>query len=140
MDGSQEKETIGSYIGHFYRLGTTFLSKEYKGYHIGTGQYQFLMSLYREDGVCHDVLTEKLGVDKATTTRAIMKLEEEGYVTRQLNEKDKRKYYIYLTEKAIAKKEEILAIALKWEEKLIGHLTKEECAEFVRLFKKIKLD
>lgn len=137
MDGSQDKETIGSYIGHFYRLGVTFLSKEYKEHDIGTGQYQFLMSLYREDGVCHDVLTEKLGVDKATTTRAIMKLEEEGYVTRQLNKKDKRKYYIYLTEKAIAKKEEILAIAWRWEEKLIKHLTKEECKELEELFQKI---
>lgn len=131
------EQSMANYISSFYRLGASFLSKEYKDYGIGSGQYQFLFSLYIEDGVSHDKLTEKMSVDKATTTRAIMKLEEEGYVKKELDEKDKRKYKIFLTDKAKDKKEEILSIGSDWEQRLIGCLEPEEfkCLEYI--FKKI---
>ena len=41
MEVGQGK-SIGTYISNFYRLGTSFLSREYKDYGIGSGQYQFL--------------------------------------------------------------------------------------------------
>lgn len=132
-----KEQSMGSYISSFYRLGASFLSKEYKDYGIGSGQYQFLFSLYLEDGVSHDKLTEKMSVDKATTTRAIMKLEEEGYVKRVLDENDKRKYKIFLTDKAVEKKEEILNIGSKWEQQLIGCLEPEEFKSLEEIFKKI---
>lgn len=132
-----KEQSIGSYISNFYRLGTCFLSREYKDYGIGSGQYQFLLILYKEDGVSHDVLTEKMSVDKATTTRAIMKLEEEGYVKRVVDENDKRKYKIFLTDKAIEKKEEILEIGARWENKLIGSLNEEQIKSLRDIFKQI---
>lgn len=131
------KPSIGSYIGYFYRYGQSFLIKEYKDYGIGAGQYQFLVNLYMKDGISHDELTEKMSVDKATTTRSIIKLEESGYVVRKINEKDKRKYHIYLTEKAIKRKEEILKIASMWEDKLIGDLTERELDELHHILSKI---
>ena len=125
MEVGQGK-SIGTYISNFYRLGTSFLSREYKDYGIGSGQYQFLFLLYEQDGVSHDLLTEKMAVDKATTTRAIMKLEEEGYVKRIVDKDDKRKYQIFLTDKAKEKKEEILEIGSRWEKRLISCLEQEE--------------
>ena len=133
----EESPTIGKYLGHFHRLGTSFLSRAYKDYNIGAGQYQFLISLYMEDGVSHDVLTEKMIVDKATTTRAVMKLEQEGYVTRVLNEDDKRKYHIFLTDKAKDKKEEILAIARTWDAEISKCLTEEELKYLDRILYKM---
>ena len=109
MDEATDR-SIGKYIGHFYRSGSSFLSKEYKNYDIGSGQYLFLLSLYIEDGVSHEILTERMAVDKATTTRAIMKLEESGYVRRETNACDKRKYHIFLTPKALEQTDEILRI------------------------------
>lgn len=132
-----QKPSIGSYIGYFYRYGQSFLCKEYKEYGIGAGQYQFLVHLYMKDGISHDELTEKMSVDKATTTRSIIKLEESGYVIRKINENDKRKYRIYLTDKAISKKEDILMIASMWEDKLIGDLSNEELEELHCLLTKI---
>ena len=67
-----------------------------------------------------------MAVDKATTTRAIMKLEEEGYVKRIVDKDDKRKYQIFLTDKAKEKKEEILEIGSRWEKRLISCLEQEE--------------
>lgn len=130
-------ESVGRYVGHFYRQRQSFLSKEYKELGIGAGQYQFLINLYLKDGLSHDELTEKMSVDKATTTRAIIKLEEAGYVRRVLNEHDKRKYHIYLTEKAISKKDEVLRIAALWENKMVGTLTEDEVITLLSIMRKI---
>lgn len=132
-----ETEGIGRYISYLHRLGANFLSKEYDQYEIGFGQYQFLLRLYLEDGVSHDELTEQVCVDKATTTRAIKKLEEKGYVRLAPNEKDKRKYHIYLTEKALMQKEEILEISRRWERQLIDGLEQEELNQLFYLLRKI---
>lgn len=132
-----ETEGIGRYISYLHRLGANFLSKEYDQYEIGFGQYQFLLRLYLEDGVSHDELTEQVCVDKATTTRAIKKLEEKGYVRLAPNEKDKRKYHIYLTQKALAQKEEILEISRRWERQLIDGLEQEELNQLFYLLRKI---
>lgn len=132
-----ETESIGRYISHLHRVGTRFLSKEYEKYEIGSGQYQFLVQLYLQDGISHDELTDKVSVDKATTTRAIKKLETSGYVTTVINQQDKRKYLIYLTPKALELKDEILEISLKWNEQLVGMLSSDELDTLFTLLRKI---
>lgn len=132
-----ETEGIGRYIGHFHRLGATYLTKEYEKYGIGVGQYQFLILLYLKDGISHDELTEKASIDKANTTRAIKKLESEGYVKLVPNDSDKRKYKIYLTEKALELKDELLTISLNWEQKLLSSLTLDEVDSLFFILRKI---
>ena len=132
-----EDEGIGRYISHLHRIGASFLSKEYEKYGRGSGQYLFLLQLYLKDGISHDELTEKVSVDKGTTTRAIKKLEESGYVTLALNQQDKRKYHIYLTPKALESKEEILSISKKWEDQLLGCLSSTEVDNLFALLRKI---
>lgn len=135
-----ETKSVGSYISHFYRIGSRFLSKEYEKYDIGFGQYQFLLQLYLKDGISHDELTELVAFDKATTTRAIKKLESAGYVKTILNEHDKRKYHIYLTDEAIAKRDEIFAISILWENKLIGSLSEDELSTLKNILSKIEIN
>lgn len=130
-----ETESISRYINQLYRKGIAFLGKEYKEYKIGAGQYQFLVYLYIKDGLTHDELTEKIGVDKAATTRAIVKLEETGYITKVQDENDKRKYYIYLTGYAKEKRKEILDISRRWEAELTSDLSKEALEELYSIFR-----
>lgn len=132
-----ETESIGRYISHLHRVGANFLSKEYDKYDIGSGQYQFLIQLYLQDGISHDELTEKISVDKATTTRAIKKLESSGYVQTIINPHDKRKYLIYLTDKAQKVRDEIIDISLKWNHQLVGSLSSEELDTLFILLRKI---
>lgn len=132
-----ETEGIGRYISYFNRLGTTFLTKEYEKYGIGVGQYKFLILLYLKDGISHDELTEKAAVDKANTTRAIKKLESLGYVRLILNDSDKRKYKIHLTDKALVLKDEILKISYQWEKQLLQPLSTEELDTLYLLLRKI---
>ena len=128
---------VSTYLSYFYRIGSSFLSRSYEQYGIGSGQYQFLIQLYLDDGISHDTLTERISVDKATTTRAIKKLQEGGYVRLEVNEKDKRKYHIFLTDKAKKLKNEIFEVYYLWEELLVKSLSEEEVKNLISTFKKM---
>ncbi|MGL5244606.1 MAG: MarR family winged helix-turn-helix transcriptional regulator [Sarcina sp.] len=119
-------ECLGKYISMLYRQGRAFLTKEFNSIGIGSGQYLFLLQLYKEDGITQEELSETLLIDKGTTARAIRKLEEEGFVRRIKNESDKRSNKIYLTEKAKKNKQSVFNILNKWEDILIKDLTSEE--------------
>ncbi|MGM9986932.1 MAG: MarR family winged helix-turn-helix transcriptional regulator [Bacillaceae bacterium] len=130
-------ESIVRYFSTFFRMGATHFSKEYKALSIGSGQYQFLIQLYLQNGISHDKLTELMNVDKATTTRAIDKLEKSGFVEKKQDEHDKRKFKLYLTPYALSQKAHILSIAHRWEEQLSSNLTLEEKEQLLLLLRKM---
>jgi DNA-binding MarR family transcriptional regulator len=51
-----------------------------------------------KEGISQKALSEELLIDKATTAKAIRKLEEEGYVYRENDPEDNRYHLIFLTE------------------------------------------
>lgn len=97
----------------------------------------FLVNLYQNDGINQEELAEILSIDKGTTARAIKKLEEEGFIRREKDEKDKRAYKVYITNKAKDIKDEVYTILREWEEILLCNLSKEEIIVIKSLLKKI---
>lgn len=128
---------IGRWFSVLHRLSVSHVLKGLKEFNIGSGQIMFLLELYYCDGVNQEELSSYLSIDGANTTRAINKLEQEGYVVRQADQRDKRAYRIYLTEKALKIKPEILALMKDWEDALLSDLSSEERKLFVELLKKI---
>jgi DNA-binding MarR family transcriptional regulator len=119
-------KSVGRYISCIHRNFHKHMQEELQRYDIGSGQFHFLMMLYREDGVNQETLAERLNLDKATSARAIKKLEEKGFVTRLRNNNDKRNYTILLTEKAKKLKPKIKKILKKWTEQLLTDISKED--------------
>lgn len=109
------KEFIGKPISYLYRYEQIYIGKKIKPYGIGSGQFPFLMRLYHEDGINQENLSDYLKIDKGTTARAIQKLVDEGYVFRQRDEKDRRSYRIFLSEKAKKLESDMKKIASEWE-------------------------
>lgn len=128
---------IGKYIGEIHRASSMYFSKKFNKFGIGTGQYLFLLNLYKRDGVTQEELTEELKLDKATTARAIKKLEDEGYVTRVKKENDKRAYKLELTERAKEIREEVYLILDEWESEVTNCLADEEAQELMYLLNKL---
>lgn len=92
--------SFGKLISSINQNLSIYIDSKLKEYKIGTGQIAALMALQNEDGINQEALTLKLGVDKATTARAVAKLVKEGYVTRKKDETDNRAYKLHLTNKA----------------------------------------
>lgn len=95
---SGTNSSIGRWISILHRYRQNYLSKRLEPFNIGSGQYLFLLVLSKNNGISQEGLSNYLKIDKATTAKAIKKLEEEGYVTRAVDTMDKRAYQVYLTQ------------------------------------------
>ncbi len=84
------------------------------------------MTLYLKGGINQEELSCYLKIDKGTTAKAIRKLEDEGYLVRDIDLKDKRAYKISLTPKALEVIPVIQAAAKDWENIITSGLSKEE--------------
>lgn len=130
-------EALGAYVSQIHRKSNSFITKKLSKYGIGSGQYMFLIKLYREDGINQETLADSLFIDKGTTARAIKRLEEEGFLYRVKDEHDKRAYVIYLTDKAKDIKAEVFEILKEWEKIITFNLSNEEKEEIIRILKTV---
>ena len=130
-------EVIGKHIGEIHRSSCIYFGKKFKKLGIGSGQYLFLLNLYKHDGMTQEELTQKVKLDKATTARAVKKLEDEGYVKRVKKENDKRAYSLQITEKGEQIKEDVYLVMNEWENEVRKCLSKEESEQLAKLLNKL---
>lgn len=130
-------QSVGKYISIIHRTGSSFLSKEFSKFNIGSGQYMYLIHLYKNDGLSQEELTEILNIDKGTTAKSIKKLETEGFVMRVKDKNDKRINRVYLTPKALEIKDEFLSSINAWENTLTSNLSYAEKEQALTLLKRI---
>lgn len=133
----KENNHIGKYISQIYRKGRIFIGKGLEEYNIGQGQFMFLLELYIEDGRNQEDLAEVLKIDKGTTARAIKKLEENGFIRREKDEKDKRFNQVYLTQKGKDIKDNIFFVLDQWDKKMSEQLNEEEREQMIKLLSKV---
>jgi DNA-binding MarR family transcriptional regulator len=134
---SNDENSIGKWISILNRHCQAYISKHLKEYNIGSGQYVFIITLYKNNGISQDKLSELLNIDKGTTAKAIKKLEEEGYVRREIDPADRRAYKLYATEKAFAIEPAICEV-LKSSNKILSMgFTEEDKAVARRLLEKM---
>lgn len=122
----QNAESIGKYISILYRSGAIYLNKSFDKYNIGSGQYSFLIFLSHSEGVTQEEMSCKLSIDKGTTAKALKKLEEEGYVKRSVDEKDKRAHRVYLTDEGRNIIDDVFEVLYNWNNILTADFTEEE--------------
>lgn len=93
------RESFGKYIAAIYRHQQILISHYLKPYGIGSGQYIFLINIDQHEGITQKELSKLIRIDKTTTTKALKKLEEEGYIYKVQDSEDKRYYRLYMTQK-----------------------------------------
>jgi len=81
MGGKGESHTcgphsIGRLLAHIHKYTRKYMSERLDQYGLGGSTYGFLFFLYHNDGLTEKEITDHMLVDKATTTRAISKLEK----------------------------------------------------------------
>ena len=130
-------KSIGRYTSCIYRNFHKYMHNQLQEYNLGSGQFHFLMMLYNKDGVNQETLAETLHINKATSARAIKKLEQQGFVTRQRDTDDKRNYNVFLTEKAKKLKPKIRETLNNWTKILLKDISKEDEEYLYNLLEKI---
>src|SRR6056297_2455539 len=118
--------SLGRLVSAIHRYGHCFFDHLFSDIEIGHGPRNFLAALYLREGISQDELSECLMMDKTTTARAVKKLEDAGYVTRSREERDRRYYHLYLTDKGRALAPRIWETRKQWTEILSEGFSEEE--------------
>lgn len=129
--------SIGRWVSILYRYGQGFVEREMKQYGLGSGQFIFLILLLKRDGVRQEELAGVLNIDKATTARAVKKLEEKGYVLRRVVPEDRRARVIYVTEKGRQLEKAVQKTSEMWTDMLTAGFTDEEKKTVIDLMKRM---
>lgn len=82
-----------------YRCNQKYYDKVLSGFGLSYSGLIFLISIYEDEGLMLNKLAQDGSFDKGSITKAISKLEENGFVIIQDSKKDKRAKELYTTQK-----------------------------------------
>ncbi|MCT2585267.1 MarR family winged helix-turn-helix transcriptional regulator [Actinophytocola gossypii] len=105
------------------------------GVHIG--QQFVLECLWDEDGLTPTELARRIGVEPATLTRLLRRMEDAGLVLRRDDEQDKRRIRTWLTEHGAALRDPVHATIGQLQRDAVRLLTEDETATFAALLAKM---
>ncbi|MBR0419956.1 MAG: winged helix-turn-helix transcriptional regulator [Erysipelotrichaceae bacterium] len=103
-------------------------------------QYHIIGYLLKHDGekVCQKDLEKETGLKKASITGSIDSLVEKGTVIRVPSTDDKRKNYIYLTDKILILRKQLEDKENLFNDQIKGNIPEEDKEAFFRVMDKIK--
>jgi len=124
-------------VVHLNRMRKRFMGEHLRCYGLGGSMYMFLTALDHNPGASQDFLVNHFYLDKGNVARSAKKLEELGYIRREVDSNDRRQYNLYLTEKG----EQILPVIrgyiVEWSGYLTENMTEEECRNALALLTKM---
>jgi DNA-binding MarR family transcriptional regulator len=128
---------IGQKFSIIHKWMRQYFVKELKDLGIGPGQFPLIMTLFHNEGITQEELAGIVCLDKATTARGVKKLEDLGYLTREVNPDDRRAYRLHLTKKATDMRPRLRQTLNNSTEMITQNLTEEEKEIFEQLLNKM---
>lgn len=89
-------------IGMIARALDSIANIEFKEYDLTRGQYLYLIRICENPGIIQEKLADMIKVDRTTASRAIKKLEANGFIEKQADAANRKIKRIYPTEKGKA--------------------------------------
>ena len=116
-----------------------YRTEKFEPLHINACDNAFLLCLNRNSHMSQDEISNHVIINKSNTARILSRLENDGFIKRQISKQDKRKMEVNLTEKGTSLIPFIKNINDEYEKFLTDTLTKEELAVFENILNKIYL-
>lgn len=105
-----------SVADRFYKI---YLDKQLAPFGINSSQHMFLLKICNSPGILQDSLMDIFYVHPSNIVRTILTLEKQGMITRSPNDKDKRTWKLYPTDRALSVCGEIQEVCEKTEALLL---------------------
>lgn len=93
------EHSIGYLARILFRSFSRLLEQGTLTHDVSAGQWRFLRQLWRGDGITQRELSTRVSMREPTTVVAVKGLEKDGFITRKKTRDDRRKTFIYLTER-----------------------------------------
>ena len=94
---AQLRSGIGKLLRTAHRTYSRRLQDELAAHGVSLAQYLHLRELWELNGLTQNELSQKVGIEKASSTAVLDALEKNGLVVRVRNAQDRRKVNVHLT-------------------------------------------
>ncbi len=138
----QEKD-ITAFAFILYRCAIAYkneLNKEFTkefGEDLNADYWFILSALWEEDNISHGLLAERTSRDKASLSRTLDSMEQQGIITRITDPNDKRGSRVSLTKKSTEIRNRANLTAYNFSKKELYGLSPIEIKELIRMTNKI---
>ena len=134
---SKEESSIGKYISVLFRCRKNYAGRMLEPFGLVGSQYLYILMLSLKNGASQEEISDHLKIDKTTTARSIKRLEDNGFIIRDIDTDDKRANKVYLTQKAIDILPEIKKTIKTWESNILSDISDDEINLLEKLLKKM---
>src|SRR5882672_10836028 len=90
--------TYGLLIARVALIHRLRISEYLSEHHLYVGQEMLLKCLWNQDGLSQKEIAELMGIQAATATRMVIRMERSGFVERKTEPEDQRVSHVYLTD------------------------------------------
>ena len=104
---------------------------------VGTAEIDLIHAVRHNPGCTQAQLVNTINADKAAVARRVKNLEEQGYIFRKNDENDKRRQFLYPTEKAETLKASKVDIESEFYDYIFSVLSDEEKTKFDEMLDKL---
>ncbi|MFC4597390.1 MarR family winged helix-turn-helix transcriptional regulator [Cohnella hongkongensis] len=137
-DGYDLNRSVGFRMGLTYRKLTALFHNRLKPFELTPEQWSVLYQIDREEGLIQKDIAERTGRDRPTTTRILDHLEHKGLAHRRADERDRRSYRVYATDRGRELIRDTLRLELQGNEDVRACMTEEEFETLMRLLGNIE--
>ncbi|MDW7730816.1 MAG: MarR family transcriptional regulator [Methanolobus sp.] len=134
----RQSERIGAKIGFIFSHNHLYIENALESYNLKGPMFAFLLALSDKGGSSQESLARYLNLSKATATRAIVALENEGYIRREKDEGDRRIYRVFISDKGRDLLPLINNTLYEWNRILLSQFSDEEEEIFRKLLDKAR--
>lgn len=106
---------------------------------IGSSEFDLIHLVRHHPGIAQKDVCEQLNCDKGAIAKRVSSLEKKGFLIKETDPTDKRKHYLYATQKAESLKQSKTQIESIFYDWLLTDLSKEEKEQFLNALDKIYL-
>lgn len=127
MSEMSKTVTMGRMMALIARRWRQILDAQLRPYDLTDATWQPLLELQRHGRPMHPKeIAEALLLDKSSMVRILRTLEEKGFVTRELDETDRRAYYVRITETGELRLAEVVRLSADIEVAVTDGLSSED--------------
>ncbi len=138
MKNRDGEQSLGKIFSIIHWQSRIFVEKKLKKYGLGWGEFHVLRKLCNRKEMKQNEITDCLKITKATTSKVLHRLEEDGYITRRSDKNDRRTYVIRATRKAMKLKNVLQGISREWNDTLFsGGFEENEKANIIHALMKM---
>lgn len=119
------------------RSAEMFRDEKLKDCGIRGCQSRYVLAIVQSPGISQEELSRSLFVNKSNVARQISNLEENGFVKRVENDRDRRAVLLYPTQKLFDILPRLKAVLAEWRTLITEGFTQEEKDELARLSEKM---